>query len=144
MGLITAPPVREHEEPYLEINSLPDNAKLDSSLSFTISLADGVVVNWQCRMKDNVLMVEIPVNLPVYGSKDSFITLLEYAEMGLNVSHVIVTLDRSRGDLADLMRLFMFFGFTPTSPNVISVVAPALTSVPSTTDGLIYLVYNAN
>lgn len=143
MGLITAPPVKEHEEPCLEINSLPEEAKLDSSLSFMISLADGVVVNWRCKMRDNVLIVDIPINLPMYGSKDSFLTLLEYAETGLKVGRVIITLDKNRPDLADLMRLFMFFGFSPINPAVVGVISPALTSVPLT-DGLIYLVYEAN
>jgi hypothetical protein len=93
-------------------------------------------------MKDNMLFVDIPTNLPVYGSKDSFITLLEYAESGLNVTRVIVTLDRSRSDLADLMRLFMFFGFTPATKAAITAFSPSLNSVPK--DRFIYLVYEAN
>lgn len=72
VGLISAPPVIEHGEPIINLGTLPDSAKVDSYLSFTIMLADGVSVPWECRMKDNKLWVEVPTNLPVYGSKDRY------------------------------------------------------------------------
>lgn len=75
MGLISAPPVREeHVESLKEesggVERLPDSARVDSRLSFTITLADGVSVPWECRLRENKLWVDVPTNLPVYGSKD--------------------------------------------------------------------------
>mgnify|MGYP001794776265 CR=1 FL=1 len=67
----------------------------------------------------------------------SFVTLLEYAEESLKVNHVIVALTKTRPDRADLIRLFMFFGFVP--------VPPSHPMLPSTADdGLIHLAYKAD
>ena len=64
-------------------------------------------------------------------------SLLEYCEEALGVSHVIVYLKRDRKDRADLVRLFMFMGFT--------AVPPGLTLLPSDTAGdYIFLSYEAN
>ena len=47
---------------------------------------------------------------------DSFVALLEYAETDLRVSHVVVRLTKTQPDLSAVVRLFMFFGFTPLPP----------------------------
>lgn len=121
-----------------ELNELPELARLDSELSFVVDLAEGVSVPWTCRMKNNNLIVEVPLNLPQYGSRDSFVALLEYAEHGLKVEHIIVSLSKTRKDCADLIRLFMFFGFAPVAPG------PTKLLVAESDDEHIYLVYEAN
>lgn len=73
VGLITAPPVDKDNFTVGEFDVWPDDVKLDSYLSFTITLADGVSVPWECRLKDNKLFVEVATNLPVYGSKDRWV-----------------------------------------------------------------------
>lgn len=139
MGFIKAPPVKaEVEEFSEEVNELPELARLDSELSFVVDLAEGVSVPWSCRMKDNNLIVDVPLNLPQYGSRDSFVALLEYAEHGLKVEHIVVSLSKTRKDCADLIRLFMFFGFAPVAPGSTKLL------VPESDDELIYLVYEAN
>lgn len=133
MGLIKAPPANES----LRLESLPESARTLSQIRIDVTLADKVQVPWDCVMRDNNLYVDVPANLPIYGSKDSFVSLLEYCEEELNVSHVIVYLRKDRKDRADLVRLFMFMGFT--------AIPPGLTLLPSdTVDDYIFLAYEAN
>lgn len=47
------------------------------------------------------------------GSKEAFITLLEYAEDTLCVKHVIVCVDRFAKEAKALIKNFMFLGFHP-------------------------------
>jgi hypothetical protein len=137
VGLIKAPPVIVNNGEVEELIELPKSARANSRLSFTVGLADGIEVPWECWMKNNNLFVDVPANLPLYGSKDSFVALLEYSEESLKVDHVVVTLSKSRPDRADLIRLFMFFGFAPVPPT-----HSLLPSVPG--DDNIYLAYQAN
>jgi len=51
------------------------------------------------------------------GSKEGFISLLEYAEEVLNCEQVVICFDKSRGDRAALVRLFKFLGFNILAPN---------------------------
>lgn len=129
MGLITAPPVGgvgvvpSHEADGGMV-SLPLSAHQCSELMFTIELTDGVQVRWQCSMRDNNLYVHVPDNLPQYGSKDSFVALLEYAETDLHVSHIIVRLSKTQPDISAVIRLFMFFGFSalPSTHSLLSLL----------------------
>lgn len=61
-----------------ELNELPELARLDSELSFVVDLAEGVSVPWTCRMKNNNLIVEVPLNLPQYGSRDRYVSYYIY------------------------------------------------------------------
>ena len=71
MGPITAPPVVADQEKTLK--QLPASARVHSKIAFTVVLAEGVHVVWHCRLLNNNLYVDVPVNLPLYGSKDRFV-----------------------------------------------------------------------
>jgi len=119
VGLIKAPPVvrygeeRDNSSVGDELTELPNSAKVASEITVYVELGDGVVVPWQCSIRERKLFVLVPRNLPICGSRDSFVSLLEYAETDLEVTHVIVCLSKTQPDLQAVVRLFMFFGFSP-------------------------------
>lgn len=102
------------------------------NLCFQIRLI-GQEVTWETLLIDKTLFIEIPADILPEGSKESFVTLLEYAEEVLFCSHVIVCFKKNRGDRASLVRTFMFLGFVP--------VAPGMHRLAVNSD-LMYLAYN--
>ena len=51
------------------------------------------------------------------GSKEAFVALLEYAEEVLEVSHVIVCIDKTQSAATKMaIRNFLFLGFQPLAP----------------------------
>lgn len=86
-----------------------------SRLCFTVSLI-GQQVKWDTLLVSKTLVIEIPPgNLPD-GSKESFVTLLEYAEEKLGCKKVIVCFKKSCKERETLIRTFMFLGFVLVSP----------------------------
>lgn len=102
------------------------------NLCFQIRLI-GQEVTWETLLIGKTLFIEIPADILPEGSKESFVTLLEYAEEVLSCSHVIVCFKKNRGDRASLVRTFMFLGFVP--------VAPGMHRLAVNSD-LMYLAYN--
>lgn len=113
--------------------ALASEAQGASSLCFKVTLTERVEVTWETLLVGNRLFVEIPTGILPAGSKESFVTLLEYAEEVLNCSFVIVCFKKGRTDRACLIRTFMFLGFT--------MVAPGNRLVPSSGD-LLYMAYS--
>lgn len=124
VGVSTEPPVAAKG---LEENALA-HAHTTSRLCFKISLADTLQVTWDTLLIDRKLYIEVPTGILPDGSKESFVTLLEYAEEVLKCSHVIVCFKKARTDRASLVRTFMFLGF--------GVVAPGNPLVPVASDHL--------
>lgn len=120
MGVSTEPPVAAKG---LENLNAFAPAQTASSLSLEISLADSLQVTWETLLVGRKLYVEIPNGILPVGSKESFVTLLEYAEEALKCSHVIVCFKNGRSDRASLIRTFMFLGF--------AIVAPGHSLVPA-------------
>jgi hypothetical protein len=89
-------------------------------------------VIWETLLIGKTLFIEIPADILPEGSKESFVTLLEYAEEVLSCSHVIVCFKKNRVDRASLIRTFMFLGF--------ALVAPGAHHLAVSGD-LMYLVY---
>jgi len=87
-----------------------------SNLCFQVSLTDNILVTWETILVDHKLFVEVPSGILPDGSKESFVTLLEYAEDQLKCSHVIVCFKKNRTDRACLVRTFMFLGFCAVPP----------------------------
>lgn len=114
MGVSKEPPV--DAKVFENLNTLAQ-AQVASNLCFEITLADCMVVTWETLLINRKLFVEIPSGILPEGSKQSFVTLLEYAEDQLGCSHVIVCLKKSRTDRASLVRTFMFLGFEVVAPN---------------------------
>lgn len=123
VGVSTEPPVAA--KGLEKLNALA-HAQTASSLCFKISLADSLQVTWETLLIGRKLYVEVPNGILPDGSKESFVTLLEYAEEVLKVSHVVVCFKNQRTDRASLIRTFMFLGFC--------VVAPTNPMVPATKD----------
>jgi len=125
VGVSAEPPVyvKRHEE----VSALAEaQAQITSSLCFNISLGDTKEVAWETLWVGRKLYVETPCGILPDGSKESFVTLLEYAEEVLKCSHVIVCFRKERSDRASLIRTFMYLGF--------AVVAPGHALVPLTND----------
>lgn len=114
MGVSTEPPVAA--KGLENVNALA-HAQTASSLCFKVSLAGALQVTWDTLLIGRKLYVEIPNGILPDGSKESFVTLLEYAEEVLKCSHVIVCFKSARTDRASLIRTFMFLGFAVVAPN---------------------------
>lgn len=113
--------------------ALASEAQGASSLCFKVTLAERMEVTWETMLVGERLFVEIPGGILPAGSKESFVTLLEYAEEVLKVSFVIVCFKKGRTDRACLIRTFMFLGF--------AMVAPGNRLVPTSGD-LLFMAYN--
>lgn len=72
--------------------------------------------------ENNILYVALPTVLLPEASKQSFITLLEFAEEKLDVDAVVLCMRKDRSDRPNLVRTFLFLGFQPLSPK--SPLAP--------------------
>jgi len=103
-------------------------------LTFKCCLADNVFVYWQTLLLDeNRLFLQIPDKFQPNGSRDSLVSLLDYAERELRCSHVIIYLRKERKDLSALMRLFMYIGFI--------LLQPRHPIIPSWSEDFIYMAY---
>jgi len=84
-------------------------------LSFAVSLG-GQQMKWETLLIGKTLFIEIPSDILPEGSKESFVSLLEYAEESLKCSKVIVCFKKNRDDRESLVRTFMFLGFVLVAP----------------------------
>lgn len=117
---------------YIDFEEIADQA--DSILlSFKYPLSDEREVEWRTLLVNGVLYVDIPSSVLREGSRDSFVSLLEFAEDKLDCEKVFVCFKRNRPDRTALMRVFMFLGFT--------VVPPGYKLCPQN-DDIMSMVYN--
>ncbi|CAF3969349.1 unnamed protein product [Rotaria sordida] len=65
---------------------------------------------WSIKLRSDSLYVELPQQLND-GSKEMFVSLLEFADDVLRCKHVIVCFNKTRSDRAALVKTFMFLGF---------------------------------
>ncbi|XP_060070937.1 LOW QUALITY PROTEIN: ornithine decarboxylase antizyme 1-like [Ylistrum balloti] len=148
VGVITEPPVNakslftkgdnsspdkdNHPTLNVNVNTLVGTSHLASSVSFVVTLAEQLQVTWETLLTNGKLYVEVPPGILPEGSKQSLVTLLEYAEEKLHCGHVILCFRKNRSDKASLIRAFMFMGFT--------MATPGDPLVPNVAD-LLYMVY---
>jgi hypothetical protein len=86
-------------------------------LVFKSTLSDEKEIEWKASLiNETNLYVDIPVNHLTEGTRDSFVSLLEFAEDKLECERVFVVLNKSRADRASLMNVFRFFGFKAVAP----------------------------
>jgi len=117
---------------FIDFDEIADNP--DSLLlSFKCPLSDEKEVEWKTLLVNGILYVDIPTSVLSEGSRDSFVSLLEFAEEKLECEKVFVCFKRNRPDRTALMRVFMFLGFT--------VVPPDNKQVPQN-DDIMSMVYN--
>ncbi|KAH0553581.1 hypothetical protein KQX54_002466 [Cotesia glomerata] len=86
-------------------------------LVFTLHLTETTSVEWETIIWRGTLYIRVPSCLLPEGSKEGFVSLLEYAEETLHCSNVVICLRKDRTDRAMLVRTFMFLGFTVLPPN---------------------------
>lgn len=86
---------------------------------------------WEAILWKGRLYVSVSPHQLNDGSKEAFVTLLEYAEETLNVDHVIICVDRYEKEAKSMIRNFLFLGFQPlaagheylpSNPNLICFV----------------------
>lgn len=101
---------------FIDFDEIADNP--DSLLvNFRCPLSDEKEVEWKTLLVNGVLYVDIPTSVLPDGSRDSFVSLLEFAEEKLECEKVFVCFKRNRSDRTALMRVFMFLGFTVVPPD---------------------------
>lgn len=101
---------------YIDFDEIADNP--DTILvNFRCPLSDEKEVEWKTLLVNGVLYVDIPTSVLPDGSRDSFVSLLEFAEEKLECEKVFVCFKRNRSDRSALMRVFMFLGFTVVPPD---------------------------
>jgi len=97
-------------------------------ISFSAAGLGGVRTTWDAVLWQERLYVSVTSGQLADGSKRAFVSLLEYAEEELGVSHVVACLDRHHNDNKNVIRNFLFLGFQsiapghrflPSNPNVV-------------------------
>jgi len=98
-----------------------DNAQ-DSAVKICFSAAGlgGVRTSWAAVLWQERLYVSVTGSQLADGSKRAFVSLLEYAEEELGVTHVVACLDKLHHDNKNVIRNFLFLGFQPLTPGLIS------------------------
>ena len=116
-------------------------------LTFALKLTESTSVEWETLIWRKCLYIRVPSCLLPEGSKEGFVSLLEYAEETLHCTNIVVCLRKDRSDrgtcrfsffefdeshcddtslsskslccyrLAMLVRTFMFLGFSVLPPN---------------------------
>lgn len=85
-------------------------------ITFILRLTEQTEAVWETLLFDKKLYIQVPTSLLPDGSKEGFVTLLEYAEEELHCTDIIVCLKKDRTDRQQLVRTFMFLGFTVLPP----------------------------
>jgi len=84
--------------------------------------------------------VAVPDEFLPHGSRDSLVSLLDYAEEHLRCSHVIVAIRKDRKDLSVLLKPFMYLGFVLLRPVHPLVPPVAMATTPESAE-VAYLAY---
>lgn len=85
-------------------------------LTFKLRLTERTEARWETILHGQFLYIQVPTSLLPEGSKEGFVALLEYAEEVLKCTDIIICMKRDRPDKAQLVRTFMFIGFTVLPP----------------------------
>lgn len=104
-------------------------------LSFILRLTERTEARWETLLHQHCLYIQVPVALLPEGSKEGFVTLLEFAEETLKCKDIVICMKKDRSDKTQLVRTFMFIGFT--------MLHPGHPLVPQTSDSsTIYMRYS--
>jgi hypothetical protein len=126
VGVTKAPPVSVNNLLIdLDSSTQKKDSQTPSNLVFMISPVDGLKVSWETTLINDVLYVELPPGILPEGSKESLVTLLEYAEEKLKSKHVVCCFNKNRSDRVCLLRVFNFFGFHVLPPGHPLVMSPS-------------------
>lgn len=100
------------------------NSKTPTHIKLKLHVTESTFSVWETVLNNlnNILYVALPEKLSHEASKQSFISLLEFAEEKLECAAVVLCMRKDRSDRAALVRTFLFLGFQPLNPN--SELAP--------------------
>ncbi|XP_030368990.1 LOW QUALITY PROTEIN: ornithine decarboxylase antizyme [Scaptodrosophila lebanonensis] len=86
-------------------------------ISIKLHVTEDQYTNWMSILNpvNNMLYVALPMDLPPAGSKQTFISLLEFAEDKLEVDGIVLAMSKNQPDCARLIEAFLFMGFEPLS-----------------------------
>lgn len=104
-------------------------------VDFKIFLTENTASLWEAVVRGDTVYLRLPGVLSS-GSKESFMTLLDFAEERLQCANCIVCVRKNRPDRAILLRTFMFMGFQLLAPT--SAILPRELANPE----YIFLHYN--
>lgn len=105
-GLTSVKPVTESDV----TDAVARNVRVD--LDFEFQLAEQTKVVWKTIVLDGILYLIVDGTIPE-GSKEAFVSLLEYAEEVLAAPKIVACFKRERTDRPLLIKTFMFLGFYP-------------------------------
>ncbi|KAL1253521.1 hypothetical protein QQF64_018214 [Cirrhinus molitorella] len=131
-----APPQQQlqlYSDRKLTVTEEPTGAGRPRILHFQSRPTVSRVIKWEAVLRGPGLFVEIPCEQFPEGSKESFISLLEFAEEHLKVVSVFVCFYKNRDDRVKLVRTFSFLGF--------EMVKPGHALVPARPD-VLFMAYN--
>ncbi|XP_062133809.1 LOW QUALITY PROTEIN: ornithine decarboxylase antizyme [Drosophila sulfurigaster albostrigata] len=86
-------------------------------ISIKLHVTEDQSTNWMTILNptNNILYVAFPTELPPAGSKETFISLLEFAEDKLEVDGIVMVMRKDQIDCGRLIEAFLFMGFEPLS-----------------------------
>nr|CAD7257665.1 unnamed protein product [Timema shepardi] len=127
--------VSECKKPVSEDELLAAAARVQFlRLTFVPWFTDVTEVCWETALWQRRLYIQVPGCILPEGSKEGFVSLLEYAEEVLKCSHIIVFFKKDCNDRALLIRTFMYLGF--------STLPPGHPLIPSNTDSCnVFMLY---
>ncbi|XP_017108214.2 LOW QUALITY PROTEIN: ornithine decarboxylase antizyme [Drosophila bipectinata] len=86
-------------------------------ISIKLHVTEDLYTNWMTILNpvNNLLYVALPKELPAAGSKQTFVSLLEFAEDKLEVDGVVIAMSKEQPNRVPLIEAFLFMGFEPLS-----------------------------
>lgn len=98
--------------------------KSPTRITLKLHVTDKTSSSWDSVLDhdNNILYVALPKTLSHEASKQSFLSLLEFAEEKLDCDGVVLCIRKDRPDRQNLVKTFLFLGFSPLNPK--SPLAP--------------------
>jgi hypothetical protein len=114
--------------------------KSPTRMMIKLHVTDKICSNWDSVLDHdtNILYVALPKQLTHEASKQSFLSLLEFAEEKLDCNGVVLCIRKDRPDRQNLTRTFLFLGFSPLNPK--SPLAPP--QMEGRNEEHLFLIYN--
>ncbi|XP_002138131.2 LOW QUALITY PROTEIN: ornithine decarboxylase antizyme [Drosophila persimilis] len=86
-------------------------------ISIKLHVTEDQYTNWMSILNpvNNMLYVAFPKDLPPAGSKETFLSLLEFAEDKLEVDGIVMAMRKDHPERTRLIEAFLFMGFEPMS-----------------------------
>jgi len=114
--------------------------KSPTRITIKLNVTDKISSSWDSVLDhdNNILYVALPKTLTHEASKQSFLSLLEFAEEKLDCDGVVLCIRKDRPDRANLVKTFLFLGFSPLHPK--SPMAPPQQQ--GSNDDHLFLIYS--